>query len=982
MLLVKKYKFRKLIAVELLAFSCSLAYSDWMMYDVSSDTPSSIQGDEAVCYIKGTTNLYFNTVDGAIRYAYNNSSADNIYLIVDHKDSSGNLIPAYLKTDCTLASNDTLTLPYDSSENYAYRNPNATDSMKLNNFSDSTTARVSTYRKSLMYIESNVTFTINGRINVGGQIGNRNTGFAGLTSGNYSEIITKSGSKMNFRSSSVLDCYGYIKEDYTDSNYRKTSYVKPIITFENGSTCWQPIVFYDYSGGSNTSNDLNNNIFPLSVFDFPNIQPLLRLNKGSQMWNYVSVYIASCDEDSSASSSGAAALVPNYNKGIFLADVLLIDGVGTSGVINLDSSGYVTLDYNEASVGLTTNSISTKTYINIYGGADINDISVDVTEKVTNSSVSAGIKLLGLDTISSSNKKFPFSYRLNLETHSGTYDVNVQAKLLPGFTLKINSGSTVNLNWSTVVYSSYTYLPRYYPSSGLSVAKLVNEGTLNISNTFGGRISVPETFTDESKAAYINFSSSADNSASSVEYNGTNSLRATISYISPFNEINNDFQPTIDSFVLTSYNNNYYYKYVNSDCNFSITNTNSATFNIDINGTTYSQSSFIDGENYTYLRGSEITFKPDDNVSYFIYNEKTYDPDDYSPEGFSFELNSNTSLEVHKKISVNSISLTKTSGDRTADPNIGFTFYTTKTTSTIKGEEITISSDTTQDISSYNITTGDWIYMTDKNYKGDTSISGSPSVNGSSYSLGIRHLITDTMVPSNALNVSAAGSSCIKEGTKILDSHFNYVNVEDIKPGDDLLVFNHYTGKLESGKVLFNDFDDMAEYKVIYLYFENNIVIPIITEHGFFDIELNKYVLLDEENVFNYINHKFLYLEGNTFKEYRLLDVKIEREFTRVYSPVTKKYLNYFTEGYLSMPGATGGLINIFELDSNHVIDKKLMQKDIETYGTFGYEDFKPYVSEEFYNAFNGQYLKVSLGKGLLTAERIKELIKRYSMFD
>lgn len=980
MLLVKKYKFRKLLAVELLAFSCSLAYSDWKMYDVSSDTPSSIQGDEAVCYIKGTTNLYFNTVDGAIRYAYNSSSADNIYLIVDHKDSSGNLIPAYLKTDCTLASNDTLTLPYDAEENYAFRNP-VTDSndsryqdtrYRLKNydgnsgFGDKNQAAVNANRRSQMIINEGAALTVNGKVCVGGMLGQTSTAstLAGNMSGYYSEILMEEKSKITFNSGSTLDCYGYIKE----RNDKATDSNKANITFNSGSSCYQPLVFYDYSGGSNVNNDLRSDIFPISQFDFPNVQAKFTLNYGANLNTYVSVYINS---------------LSSYNGGIFNVDVLLISS--SNAVINLHSSAKVVIDYHEANYGFTGRNNGDKTDLNVYGGCDINDIEVDTLQgfdSATKGAIKALLSVAGmgdLANISTANKKFPFSYRLNINLYEGNYNLYVQAKLLPGFNLFVDSGSTVNLNWSTVVYSSYNYLPRYYPS-GLSVAKLVNEGTLNISNNFGGRISVPETFTGESKTAYINFLSSASNSASSVEYGGTNSLPATISYINPFNEINNDFQPTMESFVLTSYNNNYYYKYVNSDCNFSITNNNSATFNIDINGTTYTESEFSEG---TYLRGSKITFKPNDDVSYFIFSGKTYDPDDY-PSGFPFELNSTTSLEVHKKISINSILVTKSSSGRTANPNIGFTFYTTSSTSTIKVNKITISSsDNVYDASSHNITTGDYIYMTDEQYDGDTSISGNPLINGISRSLNDRHLITDEMVSSsNALNVSAAGSSCIKEGTKILDSHFNYVNVEDIKAGDDLLVFNHYTGKLESGKVLFNDFDDMAEYKVMYLYFENNIVIPIITEHGFFDIELNKYVLLDEENVFNYINHKFLYLEGNTFKEYRLLDVKIEREFTRVYSPVTKKYLNYFTEGYLSMPGATGGLINIFELDSKHVIDKQLMQKDIETYGTFGYEDFKPYISEEFYNAFNGQYLKVSLGKGLLTAERIKELIKRYSMFD
>ena len=38
-------------------------------------------------------------------------------------------------------------------------------------------------------------------------------------------------------------------------------------------------------------------------------------------------------------------------------------------------------------------------------------------------------------------------------------------------------------------------------------------------------------------------------------------------------------------------------------------------------------------------------------------------------------------------------------------------------------------------------------------------------------------------------------------------------------------------------------------------------------------------------------------------------------------------------------------------------------------------------VPREIFDAFNGQYLKVSLGKGLITLERLQELVERYAEF-
>ena len=60
-----------------------------------------------------------------------------------------------------------------------------------------------------------------------------------------------------------------------------------------------------------------------------------------------------------------------------------------------------------------------------------------------------------------------------------------------------------------------------------------------------------------------------------------------------------------------------------------------------------------------------------------------------------------------------------------------------------------------------------------------------------------------------------------------------------------------------------------------------------------------------------------------------------------------------------------------------------LMQADIEQYGLFTYEEFAELlpVSEEVFEAFNGQYLKVAMGKGLISWDTLNRLVARYSVF-
>lgn len=137
----------------------------------------------------------------------------------------------------------------------------------------------------------------------------------------------------------------------------------------------------------------------------------------------------------------------------------------------------------------------------------------------------------------------------------------------------------------------------------------------------------------------------------------------------------------------------------------------------------------------------------------------------------------------------------------------------------------------------------------------------------------------------------------------------------------------------------------------------------------------------------NYIGHWFNKQatdgDGNmTNQKVQLVDVTISQELTTAWSPVTFGHLCFYVNGMLSMPGSTEGLINIFDVDPQTLkVDEEKMAADIEKYGLFTYDDFAEYIPEEVYYAFNGQYLKVAMGKGLLTWESLFALIERYEKF-
>ena len=67
-----------------------------------------------------------------------------------------------------------------------------------------------------------------------------------------------------------------------------------------------------------------------------------------------------------------------------------------------------------------------------------------------------------------------------------------------------------------------------------------------------------------------------------------------------------------------------------------------------------------------------------------------------------------------------------------------------------------------------------------------------------------------------------------------------------------------------------------------------------------------------------------------------------------------------------------------FEIGEGMKYDEAKMQADIEKYGLYTYEDFAEYVTYEQFIAFNGPYLKVLVGRGVVTYEQILDLIATY----
>ena len=239
----------------------------------------------------------------------------------------------------------------------------------------------------------------------------------------------------------------------------------------------------------------------------------------------------------------------------------------------------------------------------------------------------------------------------------------------------------------------------------------------------------------------------------------------------------------------------------------------------------------------------------------------------------------------------------------------------------------------------------------------------------------------------HALTFGFYGSTnfCLLTNTKILMADGNYKLAGNLKLGDMVMTFNHETGQFEPSPIIINDDVDKEAnlYNVITLNFSDGNKTDLVYEHGFFDLTLNKYVYIREDNYQEFIGHDVVEVDssGNklTTKPVKLMNVSVHEEYTKVCSPVTANNLNIVSDKMLSIAGGISGFFNIFEYENDTLrFDPVKKQADIDKYGLLDYSYFEDLIPYEVYEVLPCKYLAVSIGKGLITWDEIYEYANRW----
>lgn len=909
----------------------SFIYSSRLLTDANLPNATN---DEAVCYIKGFDGVYYSSISKACEVARSLDGGQEIYVIVpttvktyELADESGVI---------TLGENDTLIFPY-SGETYNEATSN----------SESLAYTVELLDNNTLILEKN------SRLIVGGGTGG-NGAVQGGTKGKYVQMLMGDGSSII--NNGRLEVYGFIKENDNTT-------VSPIIHQNDGSNTSIPLVINDFPGGTDAVLHLSDksSLF-FREYDFPNINVKMEFFYGSILFGDARLYM----------------LNKFFDTG---ANIISFDG---SGLLNMeDQTSFISWDRTSRknSIGETRNTIN---FIS-EGSLSFNNIA---------------LTLMGY-SIDTKEYYFPITDLFNFDI-SGSFNVNSKVKFLPGSSIYIHQNSVINLNADTIVYELSDSQSIYGYSTQEKIAYLYNEGIININEGFNGYIRPGDNL---NLASSISTTSKINDLDKNTEfYKGETSDVYSFPAIADLSSDRsyNNYAPgsalEADKFYTANISNGYKYRYPSDYVTLNFNDIgneqsdglgvyNNSEFVIRVkksNGAEYEVNS---PESLKLVPGDSFEFLSIENVNSVKINDEVYLKDNFSNDlyGKYFVLTSNMAVDL----------------------------YTTKIDEAVPIERIDLVCVGHEDSTSFEfdnqggkltfkatIYPENDIYYTNLKRSVDDSYASIESINleameatvnfptndgsfDTSKNVNVYLSLTDRYnnqeVRSNSFRVTVEGG-CFAKGSLIMVPGFISKKIEDLKLGDYVLTYNQFTGRYKKQRIAYYEYRKEQLFSKIILKFSNNETIELITEHCLMNYVTKKFDLINADNAKSFIGNKYLYFDAKnkefTYKE--LISVEVLEEITDSYTIVTENALTHFLGNFLAITDGIDGFYNYLNLNDTFAFDKSNLKNDINKYGLYKYDEFKDYIGKYEFDAFQIAYLKISVGKNMLTKELIISYINRY----
>lgn len=304
-----------------------------------------------------------------------------------------------------------------------------------------------------LVIPEGIEVIVNGKLIVGAQTGTTTSGgVQNGVRGNYCEISLGGTITLN---NATLEVYGYIKGNGEITANNTTVIENLCITGWLGGSESAGRYIGDGKLLTSSTNVKDPVQFPFSHYELRSVQLSITLHKGSKHQGYAKI----------ATGDSLGGLIAAQINEAWLTFVSS-DSKESSGLVRMKSSdAKVVKTFKGGRVGIET-----------YGS---------VEDGYTSVTLEVGV------TISMTSEKvfFPICGKTDIVIKSGTFTQKHKYKLMPGSTLTIENGATLNQNGSIVVYTGdfKDVTDTHYPS-GLGDARVIVDGTLNINGAFGGKV--------------------------------------------------------------------------------------------------------------------------------------------------------------------------------------------------------------------------------------------------------------------------------------------------------------------------------------------------------------------------------------------------------------------------------------------------------------------------------------------------------------
>lgn len=291
----------------------------------------------------------------------------------------------------SISSGVTLLIPYSTSTE-VHQSPVTVGSASTN------------FAYRTLTIQQGTTLTVNGAINVDGQILNNPS----RPVGPYGLIKLERDAYINLEDSAALYCWGYINGD-------------GMVEAKKGSKVYECFQLTGWRGGGQTSTMLfkTNKVFPVNQYYVQNIESALKLNYNSKEYVYASVVVNTSNQ----------------------YDVMVEFISPSAGMFRLtDNGGYIIKKYVAA---------TDRMYFEVNGNLTISSMT---------------LKFSSLYSLKTADSPLPINSNFTINIYSGTttIDSNQDIALLPGAEFTVSNGAEFDVQSNMYVYDQTDWMKGKY----------------------------------------------------------------------------------------------------------------------------------------------------------------------------------------------------------------------------------------------------------------------------------------------------------------------------------------------------------------------------------------------------------------------------------------------------------------------------------------------------------------------------------------